>query len=43
MFVIITKDGKPVDAFFHTSGKGIIVIEYDSPMAKAYTCREARA
>ena len=36
MFVIITKDGKPVDAFFHTSGKGIIVIEYDSPLATPY-------
>lgn len=39
MLVIITKDGKPVDAFFHTSGSGVIIIEHDSPMAKLYSMK----
>ena len=37
MFIIITNNGKPVDAFYHTSGSGVFIIEYDSPMAKLYT------
>ena len=39
MFIIITKDGKPIEAFMHTSGSGIMVIEYDSPIAKLYLAR----
>lgn len=39
MFVIITKNGKPIEAFMHTSGSGIIMIEYDSPIAKLYLTR----
>ena len=37
MYIIITKDGKPVDAFYRTSGKGMIEIDYRSPMATLYT------
>lgn len=39
MFIIITKNGKPVDAFYRTSGSGVFVIEHDSPLALLYAAR----
>ncbi len=39
MYIIIVKDGKPVDAFFHTSGSGVVVIEQSSPLALLYAAR----
>jgi hypothetical protein len=39
MIVVIMKDGKPVDAYKHSTGEGIIQIDYSSPMAQLYLNR----
>lgn len=39
MLIIITKDGKAIDAFYHTSGKGVVEIDYKNPLASLYLAR----
>jgi hypothetical protein len=39
MLVIITKDGKAIEAFYHTSGKGVVEIDYKNPLATLYLVR----
>ena len=39
MLIIITKDGKAIDAFYHTSGKGVVEIDHKSPLASLYLAR----
>ena len=41
MFIVITKDGKPVDAFYKTTGKGYIEIDYKSLLALPYKAKLA--
>ena len=39
MFIIITKEGKAIDAFYHTSGKGVVEIDHKNPLASLYLAR----
>lgn len=42
MFVVITKNGKPVDAFYNPNLTGYLELEHDSLVAKAFTYKETR-
>ena len=42
MVVVITKNGKPVDAFFNPNLDGYLEIEQDSLVAKAFAYKEMR-
>ena len=39
MLVIITREGIAIEAFYHTSGKGVIEIDYKNPLAALYLKR----
>lgn len=42
MFVVITKNGRLVDAFYNPNLNGYLEIEQDSLVAKAFTYKETR-
>ena len=41
MFVVITKDGKPVDAFYNPNMDGYLELDQDSLAAKPFLNKEA--
>jgi hypothetical protein len=43
MCIVITKNGKPVDAFYKPNQEGYIELEQDSLVAKAFIYQEAKA